>query len=191
VVKSYRRVCMIRPYAVQIPEALLAVAELNTEMGDRFSRSYYQAAIDSYEFLIREFPTSKYVQDARLHVAKLQKDQLGDPAAATKSFQEFQKEYPRSPHMREVQEALAELVLLRNGETGNLGANHPLAASTPAGEKLDVPIVAVHRAAKGGESAKGGEVPRVQNIKAQVTPDGAEVVIELEETLCSMFPAGS
>ncbi len=183
VVNSYRRVYLIAPHALQVPEALLAVAELNTEMGERFGSSYYQAALDSYEFLIREYPTSRYVQDARLRVAKLQKGHLGDPAAATKSFQEFQEKYPRSPHKREVQEALAELALLRNAETGNLAANNPPGASAPAAEKLDVPIVAVHTAASGGESAKGGEVPRVQNIKAQETPDGTEVVIELEDTV--------
>ncbi|MGB7462215.1 MAG: N-acetylmuramoyl-L-alanine amidase [Candidatus Acidiferrum sp.] len=181
VINSYRRVYIIAPDAVQVPEALLAVAELNTEMGDRFGRSYYQAAVDSYELLLREYPTSKYVQDARLHVAKLQKDQLDNPVAATKSFQEFQEKYPHSPHKREVQEALAELALLKNAETGNLAANIPPTA--PVAEKLDVPIVAVHMAASGGESAKGGEVPRVQNIKAHVTPDSTEVVIELEDTV--------
>ena len=182
VVKSFRRVYIITPDAVQVPEALLAVAELNTEMGDQFGRQYYQAAVDSYEFLIREYPTSRYVEDARLRVAKLQ-NQLGDPAAATKSFQEFQRKYPRSPHKREVQEALAELALLRNAETGNLAANKPSVAPAAAAEPLDAPIVAVHTSASGGERAKGGEVPRVQNIKVRVTPDGTEVVIELEDTV--------
>ena len=186
VVNSYRRVYIITPDAVQVPEALLAVSELNTEMGDRFGRGYYQAAVDTYEFLIREYPSSRYVPDARLRVAKLQ-NQLGNPAAATKSFQEFRRMYPRSPHKREVQEALTELALLRNAETGNLAANNPPPAPAAAAEKLDVPIVAVHTAASSGESAKGGEVPRVQNIKVQVTPDGTEVVIELEDTVQYVF----
>ncbi len=45
----------------------MAVAELYVEMGDRFGRSYYQSAVESYRFLIHEYPTSKYGQDA--HVA--------------------------------------------------------------------------------------------------------------------------
>ena len=186
VVNSYRSVYVITPDAVQVPEALLAVSELNTEMGDRFGRSYYQAAVDSDEILIREYPSCRYVQDARLSVAKLQ-NQLGNPAAATKSFQEFQRMYPRSPHEREVQEALTELALLRNAETGNHAANNPPTAPAAAAEKLDVPIVAVQTAASSGESAKGGEVPRVQNIKVQVTHDGTEVVIELEDTVQYVF----
>src|SRR5260370_16705549 len=108
--------------------------------------------------------------------------------AATKSLQEFRRMYPRSPHKREVQEALTELALLRNAETGNLAANNPPAAPAAAAEKLDVPIVAVHAAASSGEGAKGGEVPPVQNIKVQVTPAGPEVVIQLDAPLHYVFP---
>src|SRR6266581_5564304 len=76
VVTSYRRVALITPRAPEVPDALLAVAELYTEMGDRFGRNYYQSAVDSYQFLLREYPKSKYCQDAMLRVAKLQRDQL-------------------------------------------------------------------------------------------------------------------
>src|SRR5271154_295633 len=118
VATSYQRVYLITPHAVEVPDAIIAVAELNSEMGDRFGRTYYQSSVDAYNYLIKEYPTSKYVQDAQLRVAKLQKDQLGDPAAATKTYQEFQKNYPRSPRRREVQEALAELALQKSAETG-------------------------------------------------------------------------
>src|SRR6267142_1567754 len=46
VVSSYRRVALITPRAPQVPDSLLAVAEMYTEMGDRFGRSYYQSAAD-------------------------------------------------------------------------------------------------------------------------------------------------
>src|SRR6266852_6199134 len=42
VVTSYRRVALITPRAPEVPESLLAVAELYSEMGDRFGRSYFQ-----------------------------------------------------------------------------------------------------------------------------------------------------
>src|SRR5207302_7802869 len=42
VVLVYRRVAMITPRAPEVPDSLLAVAELYTEMGDRFGRAYYQ-----------------------------------------------------------------------------------------------------------------------------------------------------
>src|SRR2546421_6358915 len=116
VVLVYRRVAMITPRAPEVPDSLLAVAELYTEMGDRFGRSYYQSAVDTYQFLIREYPASKYCQDAMLRAAKLQRDQLGDSALAKKAYEDFLKRYPRSPRIREAQEALAELALLQNGD---------------------------------------------------------------------------
>jgi len=86
VVASYQRVYLITPHASEVPESLMAVGELNTEMGDHFGRSFYQAAADSYSFLMQEYPNSKYAQEAMLRVGKLQKDQLGEPAAATKTY---------------------------------------------------------------------------------------------------------
>lgn len=203
VVNSYRRVYMITPHAAQVPEALLAVGELNSEMGDRFGRSYYQAAVDSYQFLIREYPGSKYVPDAMLRVANLHKNQLGDPAAATKGFQDFLKKYPHSPKKREVQEELAELALMRNAETGQLDTKTPSPApvngppqariNTPASAPATLPTSVPARmesaegpkltGKNGGESARAGVVPHLQRIKTKVTPGSTEVIIELEDSV--------
>jgi hypothetical protein len=95
VVTSYRRVALITPRAPEVPESLLAVAELYSEMGDRFGRSYFQSSVESYQFLIHEYPASKYSQDAFLRIAKLQRDQLGDAATARTTYEDFLKRYPR------------------------------------------------------------------------------------------------
>jgi N-acetylmuramoyl-L-alanine amidase len=190
VVSSYRRVYLITPHAMEVPDALFAVGELNTEMGDRFGRSYYQTAVDSYMFLIREYPTSKHLQDAMLSVANLQKDQLGDQVAATKSFQDFQKRFPRSAHKREVQEALAELALMRNAEHGNFSAKvsappakAPTAAPAPAPDVTVTDDRLATLAKNGGESPKSVEAPRIEKIKTSVTPNSTEIVLELEDSV--------
>ena len=189
-VSSYRRVYLITPHAMEVPDALFAVGELNTEMGDRFGRSYYQTAVDSYVFLIREYPTSKHLQDAMLNVANLQKDQLGDSAAATKSFEDFQKRFPRSTHKREVQEALAELALMRSAEHGNLSAKAsapPAKASAPPTTAASDVTVTDDRLAtvakNGGESPKSVEAPRIEKIKTSVTANSTEIVLELEDSV--------
>jgi N-acetylmuramoyl-L-alanine amidase len=192
VVATYERVHLITPHAAEVPDSLVAVGELNTEMGDRFGRSYYQAAADAYQFLIREYPASKYVPDVMLRVGQLEKDQLGDLAGATKTFQDFQKKFPHSSHKREVQETLAELALMRNAETGKLDPR----ASQPTPEpKTATPAVAPNREenlqqatrtsgdVSGGEQASSGGIPRIEHIRSSVTPDGAEVVIELEDSV--------
>ena len=132
-VGSYHRVTLITPRAPEVPDSLLAMAELYTEMGDRFGRSYYQSAVDTYEFLVREYPTSKYCQDSLLRAAKLQRNQLGDAGAATGTYEAFVKKYPRSPRRREAQEALAEIALVQNSEHGgNLAAAAaPTATAAP------------------------------------------------------------
>src|ERR1700759_3053553 len=96
VVSSYRRVYLITPRANEVPDALMAIAQLNTEMGERFGRTYYQAAVDAYRFLLHDYPASHHSADAMLETAKLQRDQLGDYAAATQTYQDFLKRFPKS-----------------------------------------------------------------------------------------------
>src|SRR5262249_14718704 len=128
VVATYRRVFLITPRAPEVPESLSAVGQLYTEMGDRFGRSYYHSAVDSYRFLIREYPASKLSPDAMLKVAALEKDQLGDPKTAAKVYDDFLKKYPKSSRRREAQEARAELALTV-GEPGSKGGDESKAAS--------------------------------------------------------------
>ena len=188
VVTTYQRVYLITPHAAEVPDSLVAMGELNTEMGDHFGRSYYQAAADAYAFLIREYPGNKYVADSMLRLGQLQKYQLGDLSAATKTYQEFQKKFPHSPRKREAQEALAELALMKNAETGNLDAkdSKPTSASNVTKQTRKETLQPVARAAEetnGGEAAGTVEVPRVQRIRSSVTSDGTEVVIELEDSV--------
>src|SRR5882757_7659488 len=190
VVATYQRVYLITPHAMEVADATIAIGELNAEMGDRFGRSYYQAAAEAYQFLIREYPTNKFVPDAMLRMAQLQKDQLGDPTAATKTYQEFQKKYPRSAHKREVQEALAELALLRNAETGQLGAKTmqpaPAPAASPARTVTEGSFQSMASGSgkiTGGEKPKSVGMPTVQHVRCALTPDGTEVVIDLEDAV--------
>jgi N-acetylmuramoyl-L-alanine amidase len=125
VVSSYRRVYLITPHASEVPDSLVAVAELYTEMGDRFGRAYYQSAVDSYLFLMREYPTNRFVQDAYLRAGKLQKDQLGDTAGAAKTYEAFLKKFPHSKQRREAQEARAELALLQRSMASPLTSTDP------------------------------------------------------------------
>jgi N-acetylmuramoyl-L-alanine amidase len=183
-VASYRRVTLITPRAPEVPDSLLAIAELYSEMGDRFGRSYYQSAVDSYAFLIHEYPTSRFCQDALLRAAKLQRDQLGDAAAASKSYEDFVKRYPRSPRKREAQEALAELALLRDGETPSSGENPTAALVIASNAREEAPATAlVHSGGKKAERAESVAAPRVRRISASIHGDATRVAIDLEDSV--------
>jgi N-acetylmuramoyl-L-alanine amidase len=181
VVTGYRRVAMITPRAPEVPDSLLAVAELYTEMGDRFGRSYYQSAADSYQFLVHEYPTSKYCQDAVLRVAKLQREQLGDSALAKKTYEDFLKRYPRSPRKREAQEALAELALLQDSDATNSVASSSTAAPPAAEEaRANAPV---HSGGKSVSRSASAEIPRVRRIRAAANGDVTRVTIDLEDNV--------
>src|SRR6266478_6648916 len=184
VVSSYRRVALITPRAPEVPDSLLAVAEVYTEMGDRFGRSYYQSAVDSYQFLVREYPKSKYCQDAILQIAKLQRDRLGDAALAKKTYEDFLKRYPRSPRKREVQESLAELALLQNSEA-SASALTAAADSTPSepAERDARPSAPVHSGGKSVERPDSRQIPRVRRIRAAANGEATRVTIDLEDSV--------
>src|SRR5467141_717199 len=184
VVTGYHRVALITPRAPEVPDSLLAIAELYTEMGDRFGRSYYQSAADSYQFLVHEYPKSKYCQDAILRAAKLQRDQLGDSALAKKTYEDFLKRYPRSPRKREAQEALAELALLQNGDapsaTNNVALN--ATAAPPASEEVRA-NAPVHSGGKSVGRPGSREIPRLRMIRADANGDTARVTIDLDDSV--------
>jgi N-acetylmuramoyl-L-alanine amidase len=186
VVSSYRRVYLITPHAAEVPDALLAVAELYSEMGDKFGRSYYQLSADSYKFLLHEYPTSHYGQDAMLRMARLQKEQLGDAPGAAKAFEEFLKKYPRASRKREAQEALAEIALLRSGDESAEVKSEPARPDAgKAAEKLaeaaesarKVPAEAVPAYA----AANSGRVPRLRRIGTSASTESTRVTIDLED----------
>lgn len=184
VVAGYQRVYMITPRAVEVPSSLFAVGELNTEMGDHFGRSYYQTAADTYAFLIRDYPASKYVQEAMLRLANLQKDQLGDLGAAASLYHEFLKKFPQSAHKREVQEAIAELALRRGAETGEVSPRTLTSPSVPnVSAKAEPASGDPHKTLSGGEAPRSVAAPRVQKIRTNVTADSTEVIIDLEDSV--------
>jgi N-acetylmuramoyl-L-alanine amidase len=182
VVASYRRVYLITPRAVEVADSLLSVAELYTEMGDRFGRSYYQSAVDSYQFLVREYPGSKYSQDALLRIGKLQRDQLGDSALAAKTYEDFLKKYPHAPRKREAQEALAELALLQHSDAPETTRDAPAAALPAPAATPEVPGTV-----RGGVEAtrrSGSEgAPRIRRITANANADATRITIDLEDTV--------
>jgi N-acetylmuramoyl-L-alanine amidase len=184
VVLSYRRVALITPRAPEVPDALVAAAELYTEMGDRFGRSYYQSAADTYEFLVREYPAHKYCQEALLRIAKLQRDQLAEASQARKTYEEFLKRYPRSPRRREVEEALAELALLQNSAEGSAksDARDNSAPARSAVMEEARPSVPVHSGGKSVDS-KSNEIPRLRGIRTSFNGDATRVTIDLDSSV--------
>ena len=106
---EYQRVYLISSHGAEVPASLNQVAELFRTMGDLFDAKYYQRSIDSYQFLLREYPASKYREDALLAIARIEQDDLHDSVLAQKTYEQFLAMHPRSPHAAEVRALLAKL----------------------------------------------------------------------------------
>ncbi|HEX4642722.1 MAG TPA: N-acetylmuramoyl-L-alanine amidase [Candidatus Acidoferrales bacterium] len=129
---AYQRVYLITSHAADVPASLNEVAELFRTMGDLFDPKYYQRSIDSFQFLMQEYPTSKYREDALLAVARIQQDDLHDAALAKKSYEQFLSLHPRSSHAAEVRSNLGKIA-------ADAAATKPQQTATPARDRSDRP----------------------------------------------------
>jgi N-acetylmuramoyl-L-alanine amidase len=186
-VASYRKVYLISPHAADVQDSLLAVGELYSEMGDRFGRTYYQSAVESYQFLLKEYPKSKFAQDILLRVAKLQQEQLGDMAAAMKTYQDFLKRFPHSDHRKEAQQALNELALLQGAPATD---NKVAAGAKAAPEKQEPVRTAPSRPGRDADedsdedtAKNSSRIPTVKTINTVAAADSTRVTIALEDSV--------
>src|SRR6202166_3284828 len=106
---EYQRVYLITSHAADVPASLNQVAELFRTMGDLFDAKYYQRSIESYYFLIQQYPTSKYRENALLAIAHIQQDDLHDSALPHKTYNRFLALHPRSSHAAEVRALLDKM----------------------------------------------------------------------------------
>jgi N-acetylmuramoyl-L-alanine amidase len=139
VASAYRRVYMITPHAVEVPAAIKQAADLYSQMGNQFESKYFRSALTTYEFLVRDYPASRYQQEAQLAIAALHRDSLGQPDLAKKAYEEFLKQHPRSPRASEARAALAEMAALEKkspAATPAAVAQSPTPAGSSAPDRL-------------------------------------------------------
>ena len=110
VIDAYRRVYFGSPASSKADASVVAVAELQVEMGRRFDDDkVLEMAVKQYEFLRHEYPGSKYRFDALFTIGEIYKDDLGDAAKAKATFEEFLHRYPRNRLADDATQAIAEL----------------------------------------------------------------------------------
>jgi N-acetylmuramoyl-L-alanine amidase len=108
-VSAYRRVYLITPSAVQVPPAIKNVADLYRRMGEQFEAKYFDLAIQTYQYLIREYPESSLREEALLAIAEIRRNNLSQTDMALKNYLDFLDQYPQSPHGPQVRKAIADI----------------------------------------------------------------------------------
>ena len=123
VVQAYRRVYYITAHAEEVPAALYAVGSLYRAMGDHYSAQYYQSSVDAYQFLLHDYPTNRYREDALLAVGEIERDNLHDSALARKTFEEFLTLHPHSDGASEARQAIAGIDAAAQAKSSSASAS--------------------------------------------------------------------
>jgi len=69
-------------------------------MGDLFNEKYYQLAVNSYQFLLREYPGNRYREDAMLAIGKIEQNDLHDPSWRKRAMRDFWRSTRARPMRR-------------------------------------------------------------------------------------------
>ena len=155
-ISSYRQIYYGSPASSQASTAVLSVAQLLAEMGSRFDdEKNLRAAIQQYEFLRREYPSSKYRATALFAIAQIYRDDLDDEDRAHEVFAEFVRRYPKSDLADDARKALA----------------------APAPQISEEPAVATR------EDGDQETPARVTGIRHWSTPDYTRVAIDLDRNV--------
>ena len=161
-IAAYHKVYLITPQAEEVTPALIAEAELYQQMAGQFDEKYFQSAIDTYNFLLKQYPESRYRSAAIFAVAQIQKDDLGQAEAAEVAFKDFLKRFPKSDKAPAARQALKEISDSREE------------AKTQAPEVKGQLVEA-------RESAHG--TPHLTDIHTFNTDNFARIIVTLEDTV--------
>jgi N-acetylmuramoyl-L-alanine amidase len=162
VVAAYRRVVRGAPASSEAQTALVAIAELYQEMGRAFDDSYFQKAIETYQLLLKEYPSSRYRSDAMFTIGQIQREELDQPDEAEKSFDEFLSKFPHSQKAQAAQDALK-----------SIAADRERAAARSQGNSSGKSAA--------NERARDRRTPLVTGIRQWNAENYTRVVISLED----------
>ena len=161
-VSAYHKVYLISTQAEEVTPSLVAEGELYQEMGRLFDPKYFQSAIEAYNFLLKQYPESRYRGEAMLAIAQIQKDDLSQPADAEASYKEYVKRFPRSEKANDARQALKEIAAESDHE--------PEQQPDTDGQRVDPRV-----------SDKG--TPSVTGVQTWNAEDSTHIVVTLDDTI--------
>jgi N-acetylmuramoyl-L-alanine amidase len=162
-VAAYHRVYLISPHSEEVTPALIAEAELEEEMGRQFDPKYFKTSIDTYNFLLKQYPGTRYKSAVIFAIGKIQKDDLKKPDDAEATFKEFVKRFPRSDKASGARQALVEIAQQR--EKREKGAD-----ALEKGRSVE-PRLAENR------------TPSVTDIRTSNSDTYSRIVVTLDDTI--------
>src|SRR4029077_3540685 len=186
---AYHNVYLISPQAEEVTPSLIAEGELYQEMGRYFDPKYFKSAIDTYNFLLKQYPGSRYRSEALFSIGRIQKEYLDRPDDAEATFKDFLRRFPKSGKADGAREALKEIADAREDQRQQEAEAKAAQAAEAAQEaqaekraKEKDPVPAIK-----GEIAQQreatGRTPHVTDIRTWNAPDHTRIVVTLEDTI--------
>ncbi len=161
-ISTYHKVYLISTQAEEVTPSLVAEGELYQEMGRLFDPKYFQSAIDAYNFMLKQYPQSRYRGEAMLAIAQIQRDDLNKPTDAEASYKEYVKRFPRSDKANDAREALKEIA----ADAGSKADQAP----DEQGPRVEPRV-----------SDRG--TPSVKSIQTWNAADSTHIVVTLDDTV--------
>lgn len=180
VIRAYESVHRASPSSGYCDDALLLIAQLYAEKHDRFGEDRYRTqAISSYQFLIREYPHSPLLDQARSEVAKLEKG-----STVTLSQAEPEAPEPEAPKT----EAKAKPAPQPAPEPEKTEPEKTL-TQAPAPAKAQAPSVIPAKSTQVARENRVAETPKklrsglatIEDLRYWSTPEYTRIALELDD----------
>lgn len=175
---AYHKVYLISPQAEEVTPSLVAEAELYDEMGRLFDEKYFQSSIETYEFLLKQYPGSRFRSQAMYAIGEIQKEGLHQPDVAEASLKDYLKHFPKSEHSDEARALLQQIAAGREKAKEQAVAAAAAAAAVAASDAL--PEIK-GKEVQQRESDRG--TPRVLDIKTWNAANAVRIVVTLDGTI--------
>lgn len=173
-VAAYHKVYLISTQAEEVTPSLVAEGELYEEMGKQFDVKYFDDSIQTYKFLIEQYPESRYRGEAELAIGIIQKDDLKDAYAAEATLKDYLKKFPRSDRAPDAREALKEIADAREASKPKADAQNDSTGTEPGAGETPVSTPTPKHP---------GEIPRVTDIMTWNAPDHTRIVVTLDDAV--------
>jgi N-acetylmuramoyl-L-alanine amidase len=194
-VTAYHKVYLISAQAEEVTPSLIAEAELYEEMGRLFDAKYFQSAIETYNFLLKQYPGSRYRGEALYSIGLIQKDDLHQPDLAEATLKEYVKRFPKSDLSSDARVALKDIADAREKAKAQAAVQAAQAAQAAqladAREKAKVQAAQVadtdlFPALKGkvvDQRESDGGTPRILDVKSWNYEHAARIVVTVDDTI--------
>ena len=203
VIRAFRRIYRTAPTSPHNAKSLLTIGELYQAMGrnlkDQNAQKYFTSAVEVYDFLLEEYPYSRYQPDALLAIARIYQLDLKQPEEALRRFNLYLKKYPNSAQTAEVRGTISGIESEKAGgklsgaQQGPTNRQEPKAKSEtavtdvapapPARPQIGLGLRQADTVGQGTQdrSLKTGERASISEIRQWVTVGFTRVVIAIDQ----------